>query len=363
MPARPILERDLQPAADLYWNFLCERKGHAPAAACATFRELFFTSPLVDPAHPTMVYEKDGKIVGLLSIIARKMSLNGRLVRVGFGGNLVVHPEARSGLAAARLIGAYTTKQFDLCQTDSTNAAARPFLERMGFTILPALNVHWFRPLRPAQYALYAISHGGRASASAVINSLAKPFCSLADKMAGKLAFVPFRPTKPRLHGTELDAETLLQCQVEFRKGYTLWPEYDLDLLKWQLGFMERRRKRGCLRKVAVRDDSGKIVGSYIYYAKRGGVGQVVQIGGDRRLTQEVLHHLLHDAWDQGAIALHGVVDERRMADFSDKGCLFTCRGGWAFSKSDDPEILDALARGNAFFSRFDGEWALDPGE
>lgn len=363
MPARPIVERDIQPAADLYWNFLRQRKGPAPPSICASLRELFFNSPVVDPEHPSIVYEKDGKIVGLMGILARRMSFNGRPIRVGFGGNFVIRPDARSGLAAARLIGGYTTKDFDLCQTDSTNEAARPFLERMGYTALPALNIHWYRPLRPAQCLVYIMARGRNRLASSIINSVAKPFCGLVDNVAGRVASNPFRQTRPRLHATQLDAETLLQCHIEFRKGYSIWPEYDLNLVKWQLDFMERSRGRGRLRKVALHDDTNRIVGWYIYYCKGGALGEVVQIGGDPKLTQDVLDHLFFDASERGVIGLHGVVNHRKLPDFSDKGCFFTCRGGWAFSKSSNPEILAALANGNFYFSRFDGEWALDPGD
>jgi hypothetical protein len=50
------------------------------------------------------------------------------------------------------------------------------------------------------------------------------------------------------------------------------------------------------------------------------------------------------------------------MADFSDKSCFFTCRGGWAVAHSRKPEILEVLERGDAFLSRLDGEWCLNPG-
>ena len=67
-----------------------------------------------------------------------------------------------------------------------------------------------------------------------------------------------------------------------------------------------------------VRDDNQKIVGWYLYYVKPGAVAEVVQIGGEQKLTKDILDHLFYDAWKHGAIALHGVVDIRRMADFSD---------------------------------------------
>jgi hypothetical protein len=62
-------------------------------------------------------------------------------------------------------------------------------------------------------------------------------------------------------------------------------------------------------------------------------------------------------------IGVHGMVDTRRMPDYSDKGCFFTCRGGWTITNPRKPGLLELLERGDAFFSRLDGEWALDPGD
>jgi hypothetical protein len=150
---------------------------------------------------------------------------------------------------------------------------------------------------------------------------------------------------------------------ADFRKGYSLWPEYNVSSLKWLLGFMESRPARGSLRKVLLRDGAKKIVGWYIYYVKPGAVGEVVQIGGDEKQTKEILDHLFWDACEHGVVGLHGVVDSRHTADFSDEGCFFTCRGGWTVASSRNPEIMKSLERGNAFLSRLDGEWCLDPGD
>jgi hypothetical protein len=89
----------------------------------------------------------------------------------------------------------------------------------------------------------------------------------------------------------------------------------------------------------------------------------VVQVGGELKRTKDILGHLFYDAWEHGVIALYGVVDSRRVPDFSQKGCFFTCRGGWTIAYSRKPQFLELLERGDAFLSRLDGEWCLDPGE
>lgn len=363
MPVRPFLEEDIPQATDLYWHHMHRKKSAVPPAIQSCFKELYFTNPWIDRSFPPLVYENNNrKIVGFVGAFVRNMSFRGRTIRVSLGGNLIVHPEARSGLAAPRLVQAFLSGKQDLQLTDSANDRARNVEERLGCITIPALNIHWARPLLPGQYAAYNLFRPAGPFLSSWLRFAAKPFCTLADTFAANLSASPFRPVKSRLQGADLDAETLLQCMIDSRKAYALWPEYDLTSLQWLLSFIERRRAHGELRKRAVRDENQKTVGWYIYYLKRGGVGEVVQIGGDQKLTKEILDHLFQDALEQGVIALHGVIDLKRMADFSDKGCLFTCRGGWTLAYSKNQEILDVLGRGEAFLSRLDGEWSLDPG-
>src|ERR1700676_1561937 len=364
MSVRPVAEADIPQVAELYWRYMRRRQGSAPPGLQSFLQELYFKNPFSESAVPSLVYEdKGGKILGFLGGIARKMSVSGQSIRVAFGGNLVVHPDARSRVAAPRLLETFLAADHDLVMTDSANEITRKILERLQFRTIPAMNIHWVRPLRPSHLGVYAMSRVAGPAISVGIKLVAKPFCSLADAIAARLAISPFRQGKPCLHGAELDLETLLKCLVEFRKGYSLWPEYDLPSLQWLVSFMERRPARGALRKVVVRDDNQKIVGWYLYYVKPGAVAEVVQIGGEQKLTKDILDHLFYDAWKHGAIALHGVVDIRRMADFSDKGCFFSWRGGWTIARSGKPEVLEAMERGGASLSRLDGEWALDIGD
>jgi hypothetical protein len=368
MAVRSLVETDIPQVADLYWTYMRRRKGPAPPAVHSFLQELYFANPWIDGKidgeTASLVYEgKGGKIVGFLGVVPRKLSLGGQPIRVAFGGNFVVHPEGRSSLAGTRILGTYMRGNYAAWQTDSANDISRKLLESIGFQTIPALNIHWVRPLRPGHYCAYAISRAMGATLSASFRFAAKPFCAIADTMAEKLSIDPFRQTKSKLHAEELDVETLLQCLERFRKDYSLWPEYDAHSLSWLLRFLERNPVRGTLRKIVLRNDSQQIIGWYIYYVKPGSVGEVVQIGGDQKSTREILGHLFYDAWEHHVIGLHGVVDMRRVPHFSDVDCLFTCRGGWTVTRSRQPEMLSILERGDAFLSRLDGEWCLDPGD
>jgi hypothetical protein len=360
LAVRPFVEHDIPQVADLFWTVMRGGKGSAPPAVRSFFQELYFTNPWIDSSIPSLVYEgKSDRIVGFLGVIVRKMTVCGQPIRVAFGGNFVVDPEVRSNLAGLRLLGTYMAGGQDLSQTDSANDVSRNLLERFGFRTIVPLSIHWARPLRPCHYAVDAMSGLTGPALSASLKFAAKPFCSVVDGIAARLPSSPFRQTESSLHAAELDVETLLRCLTEFRSGYSLWPEYDVHSLKWLLSFMERMPARGDLRKIVLRDDSQKILGWYIYYVKPGAVGKVVQIGGERQFTKDILDHLFSDALNQGVVGLHGVVQSRLMGDFSEKNCFFACRGGWTVAHSRKPELLELLNRGDALLSRLDGEWCL----
>lgn len=297
--------------------------------------------------------------MGFLGIVSRTMSMRGRPIKAAFGGNFVVHPEARSSPAGVHLLMSYMAGDQDLSITDSASPGSRLLLERLGFSPLSHLSINWMRPLRPSHCAVDAMSLAtGRLLAQGV-KWAAKPFCMVADGIAARLPHGPFRITEPSLQSIEPDVETLFQCLDGHRNGYSLWPQYDESSLQWLLSFMERMHPHSSLRKIILRDSLNKVLGWYLYYLKPGGIGQVVQIGGDRKFTGDVLDHLFHDAWKNGATGLQGVISSDWLSDFGTKNCIFTCRRDWTLAWTKNSEVMKLLNSGRALMSRLDGEWCL----
>jgi hypothetical protein len=360
MPVRPLAENDIPQVADLYWKVLRERKSGVPPSVHSFLSELYFHNPWIDNSIPSLVYEEKGRIAGFLGVIPRRMCFRGEPIRIAYGGNFVVHPDFRNTLAGLHLLRTYMAGPQDLSQTDSANDTSRALLERLGFTTILPYSVHWVRLLRPARCAMFALTRLSRNGLAASLEFFSKPFCNLADAFVTKFSRSAFRPSESGLKAKDLSVEILLQCLREFRGGYSLWPEYDVASLQWLLDFMERMKGHGkSLRNLALHDESGNVVGWYIYYRNPGGFAQVVQVGGARKRVEQILDHLFYDAWNDGALALHGTVDRRLMGDFSQNDCFFTCRGGWTIAYSRKPQLLESLNNGEAFLSRLDGEWCF----
>ena len=166
------------------------------------------------------------------------------------------------------------------------------------------------------------------------------------------------RPAPPPGSRVALDEVALLEYLQPLVNRCALGPAYDAPSLKWTLARVRGHAEYGDLRALAVMDES-TCVGWFIYHARRGGSGEVLQIGAEPRHRRVVLDHLLDDAWQQGVTMLSGRLEPALAPELSEHGCLLYRRGYWTLVHSKRPEVAHALQRGDAFFTRLEGEWCL----
>ena len=61
----------------------------------------------------------------------------------------------------------------------------------------------------------------------------------------------------------------------------------------------------------------------------------------------------------QGATALRGRLDPHHVQEYSDRHCWFRREGAWTLVHSRHDDVVSAIERGAAEFTRLDGEWWL----
>ena len=101
------------------------------------------------------------------------------------------------------------------------------------------------------------------------------------------------------------------------------------------------------------------LIGWFLYYVDRDGMGEVLQIGSKKASVQEVLDHLFYHAWQSGAVALRGRLEPGLMPELLARPGLTHHRRYWTLIHSQQPELLDAIHRGDAFLTRLEGEWCM----
>lgn len=360
---RPFSEADAPPVADLVWKVLHERQGPAPPSLRRYFSELFLHNPWRDDGIVSHVYEDaQGRIAGFFGAVPRRMSFQGKTIRLAFGSNFVMEPGSRASMAAIQLIRAFLKGTQDISITDLANENSKRLLRSLGFTVVPIYSLLWARPLRPSLYALDGVTRLKKSGLAVNIGTILKPFGRVVDALATNVSLSPLHQARPETTAEELSSETLLELLATIPAKHWMRPEYDKHSVDWVFDFVGRRRAFGDLRRMVVRDHERKPIGWYIYYASPGGIGETLQIGAETASVGKVLDHLFYEAWQNGLNGLHGRLEPQFMQELTMKSCFFLRNGSWTLAHSSRLDLLNVLQSGTAFFSRLDGEWALRPG-
>jgi hypothetical protein len=355
---RPFIAADIAKVVRLHEAMFKpeETAGDEPSPSEGYFTQVFLENPSRDASLPSLVYEDDdGRIVGFLGVVPRRMSLNGEALKAAICSQLVVDAASRRANVAVQLAGTFLDGPQDVSICDEADDAARTLWEQLGGTTALLQSIYWTRPLRPARLALSFLR---QRHALAPLAAVAGPPLLLVDALAARMPHSLFFQPHPGDAAEDLRAsETVLPRMAEFAPDL-LRVEYDDRMFEWLLQRASERRGDGVIHKTVVR--SGETIrGWYLYHLDGRGAANVLQIAVKPSSVREVLDCLFHDAWQHGATAVTGRLEPRLLEALSDKLCFFNRRGSWMLVNAKRRELLRAFQDGEAFFSRFDGEWSL----
>ena len=355
---RAFAPADIPAVVQLFSRVYPDTRWNSQGECEAYFQHIFFANPWTDAALPAWVAMDGTRAAGFIGVMPRPMRLRGRTLRAAVVTQLMVEPDKRHGMVAAQLLRKALAGPQDLTISDGANETSRKMWEALGGLTSTLYSLQWRRVLRPLQSTLQRIrSPHGRAAAL-----LATPVAFLADAYAAYHRSLR-RPSA--LREEPLQTATLLDGLASLERRFALSPQYDLDALEWLLREARAKRRHGELQSRALRDGSGAIAGWYLYYVN-GGTSKVLQLHAQEGSEREVLDHLFQDAWRRGSTAIEGRMEPRLARFLGERHCLFHSTSMYALIQARAPETLAALARGDAFFSRLEGEWWMrfsEPGD
>jgi hypothetical protein len=285
------------------------------------FADVFLNDAALSSGLASLVYQREDRIAGFLGIMPRSMRFHGRPLLAAVCSQFVVDPAER-GQAGLQILKRCFDGDQDLSITDEAGDGIRRIWQWSGGATALPYSIHWIRPLRPVQAAL-TVGNGRRTSRAPfarVLSPLARALDAIVTRSAGR-----FRPAPPRGSREALDDAAHLECLTDFTRRCSIAPDYDVRSVNWVLARARRRIDHGPVRALLVRDDAQAIGGWFIYHARRGGAGEVLQVAAGPRHRRQVLDHLLHDAWEQGVTLLSGRLEPTLAQELSENRCLL-CR-------------------------------------
>jgi hypothetical protein len=342
---------DLPRVAALYERTVRSGRPSPPAGLASYFERTLLDHPWADPDIPSLVFDAgDGRILGFQGVNVRRMSIDGRQIRMACGSTLFTDPHTRQLSIGARLLRSYLSGPQDLTITDGASPVVHEMWVRLGGYALYPGSIAWTRPFRPFRAVgdLWSDVRG-----KPRLRTLARPAWAVLDATLTRVARPPKSP--PEVKAEELTPRALVDHQDDVVGDARLRVDYDEPFVEWLFREMAAVRTHGTLvRRLLRRGD--RLLGWYIAYFKPHGRSHVVDLKATRGNLESVLDHLFADAWESGAGTLEGRLDDALYEPLARRRCLLL-RGERALYHSRDPEVLAAISLGGSALSRLDGEW------
>ncbi len=357
---RNLTEKDIPLVASLYHKVNQTNGGAYPQPSLKQigegFDEVFLRNPWRDEnLSPLVCDDGNGAILGFIGVSPRRMAIRGRSILAAVSAHLMLEPGRQLELTGVRLLRQFFSGPQQLSIADLANETGRKVWAGIGGQTSYIHSLEWVKTLRPSARAVSLAA--GKIRLLPKLSSIAHPIVRLSDTILARISPHRFRFAPPDLIPKFLDDDTLLACISEFSAFYSLRPEYDEFTLPWLIRRAESVKLSGELCKIALHDNSGAIAGWILYYLKPRGSSEVLQMCARRGSEGAVLDYLFHHAWSNGSESITGRLDPRLLPALSIKACYLNCGENWVMIHTRDPEILQAIDRGDVFLSKLEGEW------
>ena len=301
----------------------------------AYFEQVFLHNPWRDDALPSLVYtDCGGRPVGFLGVIPRPASFLGLPIRIAVGTQFMVHPDHR-GVAGLQLLLEFLGGTQDMSLADLANDTSQRLWEKLGGRTARIPSLQWTLDFMR------------------VPGAFRKPVRQM-------LRWVWPRWRAPRgLRRAPLTAELLERHLTELLDGVSLLPQYDARSARWTFDQLVTKRGLGEMRSAVLWDQTGAMLGWYVYYADGGGMGRVVHLVARRGGRDQVLQELFARGWEEGLRGFAGRLEPAMLHHAGRAGMVCHREGPRMLVQSSRDDIIEAVERGDAFLSGLEGEGLL----
>jgi hypothetical protein len=347
-PVRALRRSDLDACARLWVAEL--HRDRAAGSVARFLDQTLLSHPSAGSVAPSLVWEADGRIVGMVGAIERRYWHDQRPVGLVAAAHLVADSTYRNRAVGALLLSRLMAGPQDVTVSVSTSLVAQRLWEGIGGDIdyLQSLDFWW-------------VARRGAFAARVAARLLA------ADRPARLVARVTrAAATHRRQAGVssgavrvdDLDAASYLDALAQLADDTPLRPAYNLADAQWLFAMLDGPARLGepVARVVQSRRSA---LGWYVAARRVDGVWQLLELWARRRAVGVVVDRLFADADADGAVAVTGRVEPRLAPAVFERAAFFRAASRTALH--GDAAVVAAIRSGDALVSRFGTEWGTPP--
>lgn len=319
-----------------------------PASLEAYLSDVFLKHPHYDPEIAARVHlDDDGRVTGFVGVFPGRFVLHQKPVRAAIAGALMVEDRNRDPLAGARLLRSVIKGPQDISITESANQLSQGLWERLRSEVVPLLSLDWFRILRPAA--------AGVSMAAELYPRLGMmaPLAGIFDRVSRPLArrfLAPGEPPAGTTTDTDPSDQAFAAALLDLSRQSDLRPEWSGADIEWLCRHATRKERYGPAHRSIVRSARGGLLGCYLYHAKPGGTGRVVQMLAQPGMAEVVVDCLFKEAEEARLSGMRGRCTLQFMNALLKRRCVFAHLSSTLIHTAD-PDLAGAVQSGNALIN------------
>lgn len=355
-PISPFAYGDIEEVAILSQKYFPRSKEVSISYLKETLRDLYFKGVANHPRITSLVSRsQEGIINGFLGVTTQPFFYKKKKITVANCHHLMATEEARSKLIPMKMLQKFIAGPQELSFSDGSVETMRLFWKRFGGEPCVSGSIYYKIPLKPVSFVMRPLLK----RVNTPLKKIADISASGVDNVAGKLRVPMFHRKKPDVKLKDLTSALLLKGLKNIRSDYVLFPFYDQSKIEHLFRLLSKEKRYGTLHKLAILENEN-VVGWLIYYAKRGGICEVIQavscFGKEDLLFDIITWH----AYSRGGVELSGrLMTNHMQTPFTTKAFCMPARM-WTLIHSTDRELMHDIQSGKALLTRLEGDlWLL----
>ncbi|OCO99263.1 hypothetical protein BC374_09770 [Ensifer sp. LC13] len=289
---RAMEPRDIPAVSSMFTRIFRKREHEASEELRQYIETTFFGSPLYSPENGSIVYDDGtGSIGSAILALPMEFTINGR--RTVAKLLCAFMSEGKAGaVGAACLARAMRAARQDMCFSDNSSPVSADHWVAGGGIVLPIQSLDWRRSFRP--FKAWALTVGRQVRmlrSTAIVGPLA-----LFDRILRRR-----RPkTKPAAAAgcttRPIDPLAFVDLAEPMLQRFSVRPIWSRGEFDWLVAVARLNKPLGDLLCREVCDESGRVIGAYLYFGKARETATVLNIvceaGREFDVTQQMFHAL-----------------------------------------------------------------------